>query len=309
MVEAWPDLIRLLAMPVFVAVAIVDIRTRRIPRVVWPPVVGFGMILLAWEAHSYLGIGGVVWRVYMIQVAISLGLVAPLGYVFWRIGAFGGADAKAIIAIAVLFPTYPAYVVGDVHLPIVEAPLGVFSFTVLTNAVLAGVVYPLGLAAVNAARGRFHPAMFVGKPVHWRSLERRHGRMLESPDGFTRAGLDLDALRMYLAWRDTDLETLRASPDRFRDTLPTDPRHPGDGRVTDGGQPADPWGARAFLNAADGAYGTRPEELRGGLVLVVDRSHIWISPGIPFLVLIAVGLLVGLSYGDLFIRFLGPLLG
>lgn len=328
MVEATPDLLRLFAVPVFGAVAVMDVRTRRVPSSVWVPLAVFACVLLGWELFDHFQIGGIVWRLYLLRVLLSVGLLAPLGYLFWRLGAFGGADAKALATLAVLFPTYPHYQVGSTVLPLVETHVGVFSLTILTNAVLVGLAYPLVLGGINAAHGRVHVAMFVGRPVHWSSLEERHGRLLESTAGFTRDGLDLDALRMYLTWRGCDLAELRADPERYRDpsSLPADPNPPGDGRVTDGGKPrpepatadeaeasntvddSDPWGARAFLDDVDGAYGTRPETLRDGLALVAERDRVWISPGIPFLVPLGLGLLVALGYGDLLFRVLAPLL-
>jgi preflagellin peptidase FlaK len=62
----------------------------------------------------------------------------------------------------------------------------------------------------------------------------------------------------------------------------------------------DPWGAAAFLAAIDSsAYGTTPEQLRAGLDVLAERETVWLTPGLPFIVPMAVGLVVGLLYGDL----------
>jgi preflagellin peptidase FlaK len=61
----------------------------------------------------------------------------------------------------------------------------------------------------------------------------------------------------------------------------------------------DPWGAEAFLDDIErSAYGTSPEVLREGLDTLVERDRVWISPGIPFLVPLFVGLVVSFTYGD-----------
>lgn len=313
MIAPWPDLLRLLVLPAFAYVAIADVRTRRVPRRVWPPVVLVGAVALLWEGWAMWSIGGLDWQLWAISAAFSLAIVAPLGYLFWYFGAFGLADAKALIAIAVVFPTYPAIEIAGGTLPLVESTIGVFSLTILVNAVLVGLVYPLGLAAVNLSRGQVRPAMFVGLAVPWSALDRRHGRLLEDPDGTTRTGLDLDALRMYLRWRGSTLTALRENPAAHRDpaSLPAEADDPGDGRVlADGGRVADPddeWGARAFVEATGGPYGTRADQLRDALDLLTERDHVWISPGIPFLVLLAVGLLVGLTYGSVFTTLGAPL--
>jgi preflagellin peptidase FlaK len=62
---------------------------------------------------------------------------------------------------------------------------------------------------------------------------------------------------------------------------------------------ADPWGAERFLDDIEGsAYGTDAETLREALELLADADEVWISPGIPFLVPMFVGLLTALVYGD-----------
>ena len=321
MLGSIPDLLRLFAVPVFGWAAYRDIETRRVPNRTWAPLVALAVVVLLWDTLAVLN-GGVVGRppdpatdpFFFLQVAISLGFVAPLAYGFWLIGGFGGADAKAFMVVAVLFPIYPTYYLPSVALPLEPSTLGVFSLTILSNTVLAGVVYPLGVAASNLARGRFSLAMFLGRPVGVPDLTEEYGRLLEDTDGFTRSGLDLDALRMYLQWRGCTLAELRAAPDDHRDpaSLPDEPNPPGDGSfATDGGTDAsadqfgtagtaDPWGAERFLDDIEGsAYGTTPEQLRDALELLVRADDVWISPGIPFIVPMFAGLLVSLVYGDL----------
>jgi preflagellin peptidase FlaK len=314
-----PDLLRLVAVPVFGWAAYRDVKTRRIPNQIWGPLALFAVALLLWDAYSVVTgpAGATEPRLFLLRVAISLGFVLPLSYAFWRIGGFGGADAKAFMLIAILFPVYPVYYLPTVALPLEPTLLGVFSLTILSNTVLAGVVYPLGVAASNVARGRFDLAMFIGKPVAVDETIDEYGRMLESPDGFTRRGLDLDALRMYLQYRGLSLSDVRADPERYRDpaSLPADPNPPGDGSLaTDGGEPAptavaegetdeatddDAWGAQQFLDDIDhSAYGATPDQLREGLDVLVAQEEVWISPGIPFIVPMFAGLVVSLTYGD-----------
>nr|WP_206043520.1 A24 family peptidase [Haloarcula rubripromontorii] len=321
-----PDLLRLVAVPVFGWAAYRDVKTRRVPNRTWTPLAALAVVLLLWDAYTvWTGPTAVGQRLFLIRVAISLGFVIPLSYGFWLIGGFGGADAKAFMLVAVLFPVYPVYYLPTVALPLQQSAIGVFSLTILSNTVLAGVVYPLAVAAGNLVRGRFSLAMFIGRPVAAATVTEEYGRLLESPDGFDRGGLDLDALRMYLQWRGCSLADIRADPEQHRrpSSLPTVPNDPGDGSlVTDGGDPVagdvtepahdagaggadhsdavdDPWGAERFLDDIDhSAYGTSPAQLRAGLDVLVERDEVWISPGIPFLVPMFAGLVVSLTYGD-----------
>ncbi|WP_306054668.1 A24 family peptidase [Natronococcus wangiae] len=322
-----PDVLRLVALPVFAWVAVRDVKTRRVSSAVWIPLAILGTVLLAWDGWAAWNAGAYAWTYgFLVPATVSLGVVVPLAYCFWWFGGFGGADAKALFVLALLFPTVPRYAVGSVTLPAVTTPLGAFSFTVLTNAVLVGVAIPLALAVRNAAAGRFTPVMFVGWPVPWERVPTAHGKLLSAPDGRSRGGLDLDALRMYLRWRGLTLAAVRQHPDRFRDpaTLPDEPNPPTDGAVTadvsgDGGTTLertaretdgsetdreydDPWGAEAFLADIDGtAYGTTPDELRDGLEALAAEERVWISPGMPFLVPVFVGLVIALLYGDLLV--------
>ncbi|MFB6103669.1 MAG: prepilin peptidase [Halobacteriaceae archaeon] len=300
-VASVPDLLRLVVVPVLGWAAWRDLRTRRVPNEVWYPLAVLGVALFGWEVlAAESGSGRVVYA-----MALSVGIVVPLAYLFWRIGGFGGADAKAFMVLAVVFPTYPTYYLPSVALPLVRATVGVFSLTVLTNAVLMGVVYPVGLAVLNVARGHHSRWMFVGRPLDWSAVPTAHGRLLSSPPDGT-GGLDLDALRMYLRWRQTTLAALRADPDR-RDpaTIPEERGDPTDGAVRpDGGDLEDPWGAEAFLAEAGPAYGTTADELRDGLAVLTERDTVWISPGIPFVVPLLAGLVVALTYGDVLVALL-----
>ncbi|MFB6070327.1 MAG: prepilin peptidase [Halanaeroarchaeum sp.] len=298
------DLLRLVAVPVLGWAAYRDVRTRRVPNDVWPPLALLGIGLLVWDGWRIWGTPfDALW---LLRVVLSVGIVVPLAYGFWQVGGFGGADAKAFMVLAVLFPTYPALGLGGILLPLHPTDVGVFSLTILTNAVVVGLAYPLALGVRNLAAGEPSALMFLGHSVPVETIPERHGSLLETPDGYTRDGLDLDALRMYLRWRGTSLATLRDHPE-LRDpaTLPSDPNDPTDGAVRADGS-GDPWGAAAFLADIDSdAYGTTPGQLRDGLDVLVREDEVWITPGVPFIVPTFVGLLLALTVGDVLFLALG----
>jgi len=315
-----PDLLRLVAVPVLGWAAWRDVKTRRVPNRTWKPLAVLAVVLLLWEGAGAWATGD---RLFFLQVAISVGFIVPLSTAFWYVGSFGGADAKAFYVVAILFPVYPVFYLPWAALPLEPTPVGVFSLTILSNTVVVGAAYPLAVALGNLLRGHVGWPMLIGKPVAWDRATDEYGMLLETPDGFTRGGLDLDALRMYLQWRGESLASLREDPERLRhpDSLPRVPNAPGDGGMaTDGGvsvdgtaapddgergaapptPPAeDPWGAQAFLDDIDhSAYGTSPAQLREGLEVLTTADEVWISPGIPFIVPMFFGLLLSLTYGD-----------
>lgn len=343
-VASVPDLLRLLVIPFFGYLAWRDIATRRVPNETWIPLAVLAVVLLLWETYVVVtgDLASFQRQQFYIQVGISIGFIIPLTYLFWLIGGFGGADAKAFFIIAILFPTYPDYTLAELGvtgtlgvLPVVQSAVGVFSLTILSNTVLAGAVYPLLLAGKNAVTGYVSPGMFVAKPIQSETATEEYGTLLDFPDRrliddlslsglksyFVWRRLDLDALRMYLQWRDLTLEELRANPEQYRNpaSLPAESNDPGDGMIaTDGGvdeattetgdaesEVDDPWGAQAFLDDIDhSAYGTTPEGLRDGLDRIAEEDVVWISPGIPFLVPMFLGILVSFTYGDVLFRML-----
>ncbi|WP_090508103.1 A24 family peptidase C-terminal domain-containing protein [Natronorubrum sediminis] len=321
-----PDLLRLVALPVFAWAAVRDVKTRRVSSAVWIPLAFLGSVLLVWDGWLAWNAEATVWAYeFLLPTAVSLGFVVPIAYLFWWFGGFGGADAKALLVLALLFPTYPHYEIGSMTFPLTVTPIETFSFTILTNAVVIGIAIPIALVVANALAGRFNGVMFIGWPVSWDRVPETHGRLLEDPSGRSRGGLDLDALRMYLRWRGLTLEDVRERPDRYRDpaTLPDEPNPPTDGAVdadvrSDGGAAVaddevseaaeadasddDPWGAEAFLEDIPGtAYGTSPAELRTGLEVLAEKETVWISPGTPFLVPVFLGLVLALIYGDVLV--------
>ncbi|MFC6827153.1 A24 family peptidase [Halopelagius fulvigenes] len=340
-----PDLLRLLVIPALGWAAWRDVETRRVPSVTWYPLVALGVVLLAWDALGHLSFATLADRLFFVRVGVSLLFVAPLSYAFWYLGGFGGADAKALITFSILLPTFPTYYLPGIALPAEATTLGVFSMTVLTNTVIFALGYPLAMAVRNVLDGDTEvPLLFFGRRIPTVDLSTAHGRLFETPDGYTRNGLDIDALRMYLRWRGTTLAALRGDPEGHRDPAGISRTHdPTDGAVgagvaADGGTVAaadtdsdtdadadsdtdadadaattildaeDEWGAEAFLDSIEGsAYGTTPEKLREGLDVVTTADEVWISPGIPFLVPMFFGTVVAFAYGDVLFGAVGAL--
>lgn len=317
-----PELLRLLVVPVFAWAAYRDLRTRRVLNWLWPPVVGIGLLAFSLDVMSHID-----RAVLFLRGSISL-TVGALGYIFWRHNSMGGADAKALMALAVCFPDYPVMYLPQtilaVALPLSWSPHSVFSLSILTNTVLLGLIVPFTLALRNASNGQLRPEMVIARPVSVDRVPRMYGRLLtQSP---STAGLDIDALRMYLTWRRTTLGTIRSAPKIHRDpaSVPASPNDPGDGSLAESAGRSlvtvdgsnrfegvrtdqeydDPWGAEAFLSDTETAYGTTPDDLRSGLEQLCSSEFVWISPGVPFLVPLFFGLVAALTVGDLLWLFL-----
>lgn len=232
-VASVPDLLRLLFVPVFAWAAYRDVQTRRLPNRLWPPLALLGLLTLAWDAVVRFPFAGYDDRVFLIRVGFALVFLLPFSYVAYLLRAFGGADAKAMMVLALGFPITPEYALPTelvaavppsvatalprLSLPLYPSVLGVVAMSTLTNAVLVALLFVLGLALRNAVAGRVSLAMFVGWPTSVDDIPERYGTLLDTDGPLPSSGLDLDALRMYLRWRGCSLADLRSDPARFRD--------------------------------------------------------------------------------------------
>ena len=100
---------------------------------------------------------------WQLLVVLVMFVVIMLLYQFNIIK--GGADAKALIALSLVFPTYPQ--IGEfplIHVPYEQVMLIFpFSLLVLFNAAILSLVVPLGLLVFNTAKKDVKiPAMLLG---------------------------------------------------------------------------------------------------------------------------------------------------
>ncbi|WP_182022293.1 prepilin peptidase [Haloquadratum walsbyi] len=335
MIASISDLLRLCIMPILVWAAWRDVKTRRLPSYLWPPLVMLGVVLLVWDTSVYFsGLSPIYTPIaiaFLFRVSVSCLIIIPLSYGLWAIGGFGGADAKVLMTLAILIPTVPIYQFLGMTFPVVTAPLGVFSLTILTNTVVLTAAYPINLILHNITdRVWEFPAALFARPVSIDDLDTEHGQLAETSDRITRNGIDLDALRMYLRWRGTTLSAIRESPTTHRNPASIIQTYaPTDGAVSitpdrssvertsakshtdmrssnltdfDSVDATDVWGADRFLEAVNHrAYGSSPTQLRDTLTLLSapDRQTVWVSPGIPFLVPICLGTVIAFTYGDI----------
>lgn len=150
-----------------------DIKKREISDIVWIIFGAAGAIMLIFSVDITED---------LFRVGIAL-IVAPIALIIWRVGLFGGADAFALIALAVIAPGMT--VLGGTVTP----------FTTLTNAVLLSIVPMLVNAVRNTillaskrnifdgfeeTKARKIFAMFIGyraaNPKFGFSIERMQGK-------------------------------------------------------------------------------------------------------------------------------------
>ncbi|MFA5862167.1 MAG: A24 family peptidase C-terminal domain-containing protein [Candidatus Thermoplasmatota archaeon] len=192
----------------------------------WPYLLALPVLLLlatesSWGdiAAAVLGLGGAalafyaarsspeslttVWP-YLAAIPIFAGVI----YAFWYFGLIaGGADAKALMALAVLLP-FPITLADGVPRFASVLPS---AFTVLGNTLLFFLVIPLGMLVWNVAHGdvRF-PHAFLGLKREARQAGAGHAWPMEVVDAEGKRSTRLFASRMSASEADEAIERIQA---------------------------------------------------------------------------------------------------
>lgn len=176
-----------------------DWRWRRAPNVLWALLGGAGAALLAVQLLMHPELLA-RWPLLLFSA-----LFAGLVYAFYWLGLLaGGADAKALIALAVLLP-FPLHLGA---LPLRATPLPP-AFGVLGNALVAFLAVPLGLLAWNIAKGRPRlPHALLGVPMPLEEAQRRHVWPMEYVEG---GRVRTKLLPSRFVWEEEDWAALRAA--------------------------------------------------------------------------------------------------
>lgn len=123
--------------------SILDIKSREIPDKVWIVFAAAGAALTAFQ----LSLEGVPadYSAFVIHYAAGIAIVSAIGYIAYRAGLFGGADPKALVAIAVILPEYgPGFQLGGFP------ALGVLSNAVIIS--LTAMVYNVARNSISVVK-------------------------------------------------------------------------------------------------------------------------------------------------------------
>lgn len=186
--------------------SVLDLRTRRVPNPTWYWSGGVGAVLLALDLLVF---DRVPWQ-YLVAIPLIMAVAYALWY-FYLIA--GGADAKAIMMLAVLVPV-PIDLASDALALPVWPPLLAFppALTIFANSLLAFVLVPLFLLARNLLRGDVRlPAAVLGYTMALDDVERRFVWPMERVDDAGRVRLLLFASKLPPEELRTQLERLRAA--------------------------------------------------------------------------------------------------
>ncbi|MCS7119260.1 MAG: A24 family peptidase C-terminal domain-containing protein [Archaeoglobaceae archaeon] len=105
-----------------------DIKSRVVPNRVWKAMLISVSPILVLQLYHNITMDPLPLLFSVFGVLFML----ILSYFIYTIGAYGGADAKALMCLSVIFPLYPSI---D-PFPILNHGFGIFSFSILANSVI-----------------------------------------------------------------------------------------------------------------------------------------------------------------------------
>ena len=143
------------------------------------PALKYAVAIIAVIVLAYTWGSETLFQHYLAVPIMMLVVVALYMLDFIR----GGADAKALISLSILFPFYPEvaglpWIQGETELSTIVFP---FAFTVLVNAaIIVAIFVPLGFLLKNVFAGDFRfPNAFLGLRMEADKAQKSHVWLME----------------------------------------------------------------------------------------------------------------------------------
>jgi preflagellin peptidase FlaK len=231
-----------------------DHKTREVSNMVWAVLAPSALALTA--VQFFLFATDLLYT-YVLSFAITSALALVLFYA----GAFGGADAKALMCLSLALPSYPTYLL---RLPYgFVSPL--FPITVFTNAVL--------LAALSVFYAIF-------RNLVWKSRTRK-GLF----EGLNSESLGRKILTLFCGYKVKVGELGKGGH-----IYPLEDVH-----VTDSGESQ----RKLLVFPKDEERDAIVERILKSTKDGKLESEVWVTPGLPMLIFVTAGLIVALTLGDI----------
>jgi preflagellin peptidase FlaK len=230
-----------------------DYKYREVPDTVWILFAPSGLVL----SLSHI----VLTQAYSLIITLltSLLIISGVSIILFYVGAFGGADAKALICLSITLPFPP---ISLKPLLGVNAPL--FVWSIFDNALLVSSLSSVFLLVYNILwRVKTRVRLFEGL-----GHESFYKKLLAMITGYK---VDLSKFK-----KDSHLIPLEEISESE------------DGAVTRR--------LKVFAKIDSDVNATNIEKFSGKL-----DSGVWVTPGLPFVIFITIGLVASLFFGDLII--------
>jgi preflagellin peptidase FlaK len=201
----------------------------------------------------------------LFSYCISFGLTAAFAIILFYTGGFGGADAKALMCLALALPFYPINLLAPISQQISPISSILFPITVFSNAVVLVFVPVIYILLRN---------------LYWR---KKIGRKLFEEDHKSEAfwrkllvlitGYKVSVNELKEKWHLYPLEDIEENENESRRKL--------------------------IITSRDENRNATVERLAKAVETGKIQDSVWASPGLPMLVFITAGLIIALFYGDI----------
>ena len=184
-----------------------DIKTRRASNYLWFIMSITGAVILLIQ---YLTIGFGQYIMYLIFIPIMIGMM----YLFFQLRLiFGGADAKALMSIAILAPLQPEIL----EFPLLKGSPMPFSWSIFSNSVLIFLVIPISLLILNLIRRNIEfPYLFIGYKMDVEKALKKFvwplDRIIDGKRKFTYMPSEFDAEEEIIALQNFGLKNIWVTP-------------------------------------------------------------------------------------------------
>jgi len=231
-----------------------DFRKREVSNIVWAVFAPIAFVLTSLQLFLFI-------QQQLYIYAISFGLTFALSIALFYTGAFGGADAKALICISLALPSYPIYLLQ----PLFGFISPIFPVTVFCNAVLLAA---LSVVYVLIRNGLWKHR--TGKPLFGGFEKESTGRKILTLLCGYRA--DVNELKKKEHWYPLEDINITETGESQRRLLIIPKEEKREEIVN-----------RVLKAASEGRI----------------QNGVWITPGLPMLIFITAGLIVALFIGDI----------
>jgi len=236
-----------------------DYKTREVSNKVW---LLFGPIAFALTASELFLYGAPD----LLPYAICFGLTSGFAILLFYTGGFGGADAKALMCLALALPFYPESLPPPITHQVSLIAEKFFPITVFTNSVLFAALTAVALLLYNVLRRlRTHEDLFQGDHKS-ESIGKKILVML--------TGYKVPIEELEKKWHVYPMEDLEKDKEnKLKRKLVLLPRDEG---------------RKAIVERIG-------EAVKSGEI----PNAVWATPGLPMLVFILAGLVTALFFGDI----------
>lgn len=286
-----------------------DIKRRRVSNKVWIPASVVAVFLIGYESYSE----GLAETLSI--VTLSVVVIGGLSYILFYFRVIYGADYKAFVVVALLIPTHPEVLQFPIYNLSVESigteivssddlgdlfvdvnrylALNNFGFSVLVNSAICSVVYFFMNAYHNIVNGEFsarRPLRSVcARKIESENITEQHAQVIGETerDNFMYRGIEFlsnglkgisaDFYRDYLEWH------------RNRRFTSED----------DGISDLEEIKVEKFSEESEEWIIDDPQQDKRMAEIILGNEKVWITPGIPFILPMTLGVILSLVFGNL----------